>query len=104
MKKKIVRWRAGSSARNILCCYHEMCIQFCLPVSQLFILFYCQAVKTQSQPIIPVTFMDGSIKKFEVDPATTCKELCKLIKKEFGMKSIFGFSIYIAALEQVSFC
>ena len=48
--------------------------------------------------------MDGSIKKFEVDPATTCKELCKLIKKEFGMKSIFGFSIYIAALEQVSFC
>ena len=64
----------------------------------------CQAVKTQSQPIVPVTFMDGSIKKLEVDPATTCKELCKLIKKEIGMKSIFGFSIYIAALEQVSFC
>ena len=48
--------------------------------------------------------MDGSIKKLEVDPATTCKELCKLIKKEIGMKSIFGFSIYIAALGQVSFC
>lgn len=61
-----------------------------------------EAVKTQSQPIIPVTFMDGSIKKLEVDPATTCKELCKLIKKEIGMKSIFGFSIYIAALEQVA--
>lgn len=45
--------------------------------------------------------MDGSTQLIEVDPATTCSDLCKLIKEKLGMKNIFGFSIYVAALEQV---
>lgn len=61
-----------------------------------------EAVKTQSKPIIPVTFMDGSAKTFAVDSAITCAELCQLVKEKMGMKSIFGFSIYVTALEQVA--
>jgi len=60
------------------------------------------AVKNRSSPIIPVTFMDGATKLFEVDPATTCAELCKQIKEKLGIKNIFGFSIYVSALEQVA--
>ena len=45
--------------------------------------------------------MDGTTKTFEVDPATTCAELCQLIKKELRLKDIFGFSIFIEALNQV---
>ena len=45
--------------------------------------------------------MDGSVKTFAVDSATTCAELCQLVKEKMGMKSIFGFSIYVTALEQV---
>ena len=46
--------------------------------------------------------MDGATKSFEVDPATTCGELCKTIKEKLGLKNVFGFSIYVASLEQVS--
>lgn len=46
--------------------------------------------------------MDGSSKTFEVDPAVTCAELCQLIKNELGLRDIFGFSIFIEALTQVS--
>ena len=46
--------------------------------------------------------MDGTTKLFEVDPATTCAELCKQIKETLGVKNLFGFSIYVSALEQVS--
>lgn len=45
--------------------------------------------------------MDGTRKVFEVDPATTCAELCQLIKEELGLKDIFGFSVFIEALNQV---
>lgn len=61
-----------------------------------------QAVKTQSPLNLPVIFMDGSSKTFEVDPAVTCAELCQLIKNELGLRDIFGFSIFIEALTQVS--
>lgn len=46
--------------------------------------------------------MDGSTKTFQVDPAVTCAELCQLIKNELGLRDIFGFSIFIEALTQVS--
>jgi len=46
--------------------------------------------------------MDGSTKTFEVDPAITCAELCQLIQNRLGLKDIFGFSIFIKALTQVS--
>lgn len=46
--------------------------------------------------------MDGSSKTFEVDPAVTCAELCQLIKNELGLRDMFGFSIFIEALSQVS--
>lgn len=46
--------------------------------------------------------MDGSTKTFEVDPAVTCAELCQSIKNELGLSDIFGFSIFIEALTQVS--
>lgn len=46
--------------------------------------------------------MDGSTKSFEVDPAITCGELCQLIKEKLGLRNVFGFSIYVASLEQVS--
>lgn len=45
--------------------------------------------------------MDGSTKTFEVDPAVTCAELCQLIKNKLGLRDIFGFSIFIEALNQV---
>jgi len=61
-----------------------------------------EAVKTQSTLNLPITFMDGSTKTFEVDPAVTCAELCQLIKNELGLRDIFGFSIFIEALTQVS--
>ncbi|XP_074634080.1 myosin-VIIa-like isoform X1 [Acropora palmata] len=61
-----------------------------------------EAVKNRLSPAVPVTFMDGSTKLFQVDPATTCAELCQLIKLSLGIKSIFGFSIYVASLEQVA--
>lgn len=60
-----------------------------------------QAVKSQSSLTLPVIFMDGTRKVFEVDPATTCAELCQLIKEELGLKDIFGFSVFIEALNQV---
>ena len=60
-----------------------------------------QAVKNRCNPTLPVTFMDGSTREFEVDPATTCAELCRLIKEKLGVKNIFGFSMYVASLEQV---
>ena len=60
-----------------------------------------QAVKTQSPLTLPVIFMDGARKTFEVDPATTCAELCQLIKNELGLKDVFGFSVFIEALSQV---
>lgn len=46
--------------------------------------------------------MDGSTKSFEVNSATTCAELCQQIKEKLGLKNIFGFSIYVSALGQVS--
>ena len=46
--------------------------------------------------------MDGSTKSFEVDHGTTCGELCQMIKEKLGLKNVFGFSIYVASLEQVS--
>jgi len=61
-----------------------------------------EAVKTQSPLNLPVIFMDGSTKTFEVDPAITCVELCLLIKNKLGLRDIFGFSIFIEALTQVS--
>lgn len=45
--------------------------------------------------------MNGSTKTFEVDPAATCAELCQLIQNELGLRDIFGFSIFIEALNQV---
>lgn len=60
-----------------------------------------EAVKTQSPLTLPVIFMDGARKTFEVDPATTCAELCQLIKNELGLKDVFGFSVFIEALSQV---
>ncbi|KAJ7381346.1 Unconventional myosin-VIIa [Desmophyllum pertusum] len=54
-----------------------------------------EAVKTQSPLILPIIFMDGSTKTFEVDPAVSCTELCHLIKKELGLRDIFGFSILL---------
>ncbi|XP_020629443.1 myosin-VIIa-like isoform X2 [Orbicella faveolata] len=59
-----------------------------------------EAVKTQSPLNLPVIFMDGSTKTFEVDPAITCAELCLLIKNKLGLRDIFGFSIFIEALTQ----
>lgn len=61
-----------------------------------------EAVKSQSSLTLPVIFMDGTRKVFEVDPATTCAELCQLIKEELGLKDIFGFSVFIEALNQVA--
>ncbi|XP_078379190.1 myosin-VIIa-like isoform X1 [Oculina patagonica] len=61
-----------------------------------------EAVKTQSSLNLPVIFMDGTTKTFEVDPAVTCAELCQLIKNKLGLRDIFGFSIFIEALNQVS--
>lgn len=61
-----------------------------------------EAIKNRCNPTLPVTFMDGSTREFEVDPATTCAELCRLIKEKLGVKNIFGFSMYVASLEQVA--
>ena len=60
-----------------------------------------QAVKKQSPIDVNVTFMDKVTKSFAIDPATTCQELCQAIKERIGMKNMFGFSIFIAALDQV---
>ena len=45
--------------------------------------------------------MDGSKYHLEVDSAVTCKEMCLEIKEKVGLEDEFGFSIWIASLEQV---
>ncbi|EDO25457.1 predicted protein, partial [Nematostella vectensis] len=48
------------------------------------------------------SLMDGATLDCEVDANSTFKELCESIREKLGLKSIYGFSIYIAAVDQVT--
>ncbi|XP_048588923.1 unconventional myosin-VIIa isoform X2 [Nematostella vectensis] len=60
-----------------------------------------QASRRAENIVLPVTLMDGATLDCEVDANSTFKELCESIREKLGLKSIYGFSIYIAAVDQI---
>lgn len=53
--------------------------------------------------MLPVTFMDGTTKTLLADSATTAKELCTALSEKVNLQDRFGFSLYIALFDKVSF-
>ena len=52
---------------------------------------------------IPITFMDGNTKTLYADSATTARELCNQLSDKITLKDQFGFSLYIALFDKVSY-
>ena len=52
--------------------------------------------------MLPITFMDGTIKTLLADSATTARELCGQLADKISLNDQFGFSLYIALFDKVS--
>ena len=59
-------------------------------------------MKSKGPIVLPVTTMDGENHAFNVDSAMGCEDLCIRIRDRLGMTSVYGFSIYVVGLDQVS--
>jgi len=54
--------------------------------------------------MLRITFMDGNTKTLIADSATTARELCLQLAEKIGLQDQFGFSLYIALFDKVSYC
>nr|CAD7429526.1 unnamed protein product [Timema monikensis] len=61
-----------------------------------------QTTKSKAPIVIPVVFMDGSVKKLTADSATTAQELSEQLCANIHLKDKYGFSLFIALFDKVS--
>ena len=53
--------------------------------------------------IVSVTLMDGRTINLPVDSASTSREICQILANKIKLNDTFGFSLYVALYEKVSF-
>nr|CAD7412222.1 unnamed protein product [Timema cristinae] len=61
-----------------------------------------RTTKSKAPIVIPVVFMDGSVKKLTADSATTAQELSEQLCANIHLKDKYGFSLFIALFDKVS--